>query len=147
MAWIANGSDTNDTLKREPLVFRDSVSQAKEFIGYYHSIALNPQQQKVKEEALGSIKAPCCHDYSILTCCCPCNSAKAVWGLSHYLIARQGYGTAELRAAVTRWLHFINPAGYTGNACYRGGCSRAFAENGCGGMSESNIVASSKSGR
>jgi hypothetical protein len=144
---VARGPGPAKSSSQEQLVFRDAAAQAKEFIGYYHSIPLTPQQQKVKEEALGAIKAPCCKDYPILTCCCPCNMAKAVWGLSQYLIARKGYAAAEVRDAVTRWLQFINPAGYTGNACYTGGCSRPFAETGCGGMDVSKLVAARRSGR
>jgi hypothetical protein len=144
---VALGSQSPRAVQKQQLVFRDAAAQAKEFIGYYHSIPLSPQQQKVKEDALGAIKAPCCKDYPVLTCCCPCNMAKTVWGLSQYLIARKGYEAAEVRDAVTRWLEFINPGGYTGNACYTGGCSRPFAENGCGGMDESKLVAARRGGR
>ena len=83
-------------------VFRDAASQAKEFIAYYHSIRLDAEQQKIYEAALGSVPAPCCSDYPILTCCCPCNAAKATWGLSRYLIAKLGYSAPQVKDTVTR---------------------------------------------
>ncbi len=42
--------------------------------------------------------------------------------------------------ATRQWIDYTNPSGFTGNACYTGGCGRASHANGCGGMSESNIV-------
>ncbi len=129
--------------REKAFVFRDVRSQAEEFIDYYHSIRLTAAQQKIKEQALGSIPAPCCRDYSILTCCCPCNSAKAVWGLSHYLIVKRGYGAPEVKKTVLQWLEFINPNGYTGDACFTGGCQRPFSRNGCGGMDETRVIAGS----
>jgi hypothetical protein len=121
-------------------VFRDAASQAKEFIVYYHSIRLDAEQQKIYEAALGSVPAPCCSDYPILTCCCPCNAAKATWGLSRYLIAKLGYSAPQVKDTVTQWLRFINPRGFTGNACFAAGCKRPFAENGCGGMDETSLI-------
>ena len=34
------------------------------------------------------------------------------------------------RTAVLDWVKFIGPAGYTGDACFTGGCGRPFAKNG-----------------
>ncbi len=121
------------------LVFSEARRQAKEFIGYYHSISLTPEQQRVMREALESIPAPCCDKSSIATCCCPCNLAKATWGLAHLLIAERGYNTGQTREAAERWLHFTNESGYAGDACYRGRCSLPFHEDGCGGMDEEKI--------
>ena len=89
---------------------------------------------------MGSVPAPCCSDYPILTCCCPCNAAKATWGLSRYLIAKLGYSAPQVKGTVTEWLRFINPRGFTGNACFAGGCKRSFSENGCGGMDETSLI-------
>lgn len=116
-------------------------ARARQYISDYHEITLDADQQKVKEEALGSIPAPCCSEYSTLTCCCPCNLAKTVWGLSHGLIARKGAGVEEVRRAVTDWLATVSPDGFSGLACHNGGCARSFADNGCGGMSESQLLA------
>jgi hypothetical protein len=119
--------------------FHDAHQQAEEFIHYYHSIALTPDQEKIKEAVLSRIPAPCCSDYSIATCCCPCNLAKSVWGLTHYLVAEKGYDAGQLKLAVERWVRFTNESGYAGNACYMGRCGQPFAEDGCGGMDERRI--------
>ena len=111
-----------------------------EFIGYNSSIELTPDQEKVKKEALDAVPAPCCNDNTANTCCCPCNLAKTIWGLSHYLIARQGCDVEQVKETVRRWIVFINPHGFSGDVCYTGGCGRAFSRNGCGGMSEDEII-------
>jgi hypothetical protein len=122
--------------------FFDAPSQAAEFIGYSRSIALTPQQQKMKDRVLGAMHAPCCKAYSQATCCCPCNLAKSVWGLSNHLIVKQHASAAELGHAVNEWLAFVNPKGFSGDACDTGGgCARKFSENGCGGMDERNLLA------
>lgn len=122
-----------------PIKFSDAHRQAAEFIAYDHSIVLTHGQKKVMDEALSSIPAPCCAEYSIATCCCPCNLAKATWGLSKFLIADQHYDASQVKATVNEWLQFTNPVGYTGDACFSGGCARSFEKNGCGGMDEHHI--------
>jgi hypothetical protein len=117
----------------------DARSQASEFISYYHSIALSPEQEKIKHHALSAIPAPCCEDYSIATCCCPCNLAKSVWGLSHFLIAEQGYDASKVKEAAEQWISFTNKSGYAGDACYKGRCNQSFEKDGCGGMDEKRI--------
>lgn len=119
--------------------FYDAHSQAKEFIGYHNSIALTPEQEQIKSEALSTIPAPCCSDNSISTCCCPCNLAKSVWGLSDFLIAKHNYSVNQVKEAVSEWIRFTNKDGYAGNACYKGRCSSPFSEDGCGGMDETRI--------
>ena len=95
---------------------------------------------RVKRRALSRIKAPCCSDNSAYTCCCPCNMAKTWWGLAHHLIADEGLGAQEVGAAVESWIDFIGPQGFSGNACYTGGCPRPFHRNGCGGMDHNRVV-------
>jgi hypothetical protein len=112
---------------------------AARYIAYYKSIALTPGQEKVKTEALETIPAPCCKEYSIATCCCPCNLAKSVWGLSHYLIAQRGQGAGEVRKAAREWLRTANPSGYAGDACGEGRCALPFHEDGCAGMDERKV--------
>lgn len=119
--------------------FTDARSQAAEFIAYDRAITLDPAQKKVMDEALRAIPAPCCDAYSIATCCCPCNLAKSVWGLSKFLIARQNFNAAEVKDTVGRWLAFTNPGGYSGDACFTQGCERPFDRNGCGGMDVGRI--------
>ena len=122
--------------------FFDSASQAAEFIGYDRSIALTPEQQKLRDKALSSIPAACCDKFSQAICCCPCNLAKTVWGLSNYMIVRQHTGASELVGAVRAWLKFVNPKGFTGDVCdSAGGCGRTFRDDGCGGMDEKNLLA------
>lgn len=121
------------------LRFTDARQQAAEFIAYDSSIALTAEQQKVMDEALSTIPAPCCAQYSIATCCCPCNLAKSTWGLSKFLITKQHASATRVRVAASEWLQFTNPEGYTGDACFTRGCNRAFAKNGCGGMDDRHI--------
>ena len=122
------------------LVFRDPAAQSREFIGYYHTIELTPQQEAIKKEALGAMPAACCSGSTAYTCCCPCNLSKTIWGLSNYVIAKRGADAHQLRAAVDAWLAYINSDGYTGDACYRGGCEGNASRNGCGGMHEEKIT-------
>lgn len=119
--------------------FGDARQRAAELIAYDQSITLSAEQQTVMNEALSSIPAPCCAQYSIATCCCPCNLARAVWGLSKFLITREGVDAPQVQAAVNKWIEFTNPGGYTGDACFTRGCERAFDHNGCGGMNENRI--------
>ncbi len=123
-----------------PIEFTDVRMHTEEFIGYYNSIELTPEQELVKRQALSRIPASCCSDNSAYTCCCPCNMAKSWWGLSHHLIANEGASADEVKAAVEGWIEFINPKGFSGKACYTGGCVRPFHRNGCGGMNEKQIV-------
>ncbi len=122
------------------LEFHNVRSDAERFIDYYSAIRLTPAQERIKAEALDSIPAPCCKKFSMKTCCCPCNLAKSAWGLSNYLIAKKGYGAPEVKSAVVGWLAFTNPKGFTGDACFTGGCKRPFAENGCGGMDATHVI-------
>jgi hypothetical protein len=120
--------------------FHDVRADAEQFIDYSNSIRLTPAQERIKTEALGGIPAPCCSEYTMATCCCPCNLAKSAWGLSNYLIAKKGSSAGDVRAAVQRWLEFVNPGGFTGNSCFKGGCNRPFAKNGCGGMDQTRVI-------
>ncbi len=122
------------------LEFTDTKAQAAEYIRYYKNIELTPEQERVKAEALSALPAPCCSDNSLLTCCCPCNMAKSAWGLSAHLITERGFDAEQVRRAAVQWLEFANPDGYTGDACYTGGCGRSFEHNGCGGMNENHIL-------
>jgi hypothetical protein len=114
-------------------------AKAARYIAYSHDIRLTPAQEQTKQEALQAIPAPCCASFSIATCCCPCNLAKSVWGLSNQLIAEQGLGVEAVRAAAKAWIAEMNSEGFGGDACFRGGCNRPFHEDGCGGMSEADL--------
>ena len=125
----------------EPAIeFSEVRRQTLEFIAYDDSITLTPEQEAVKKEALSAIPAPCCSDNTAETCCCPCNMAKSIWGLTKHLIADEGYSAVQVRKAVEGWIEFINPAGFSGDVCYTGGCRRPFHRNGCGGMDKTNVV-------
>lgn len=124
----------------ERLVFGNVRLEAERFIDYYSSIHLTPEQERIKAKALYAIAAPCCKDYTMRTCCCPCNLAKSTWGLSNYLIAKRGYAAEQVTAAVTNWLAYVNPKGFTGDACFKGGCKRPFKNNGCGGMDATQVI-------
>ena len=66
--------------------------------------------------------------------------ARATWGLAKHLLVEKGYDADGVRTAVTDWFADVNPDGFTGDACFTGGCGRAFARNGCGGMREDHLV-------
>ena len=120
--------------------FHSVEAQSRQFMRWHAEIRLSPAQEAVKKAALGSIPAPCCSDNSAYTCCCTCNISRTIWGLSQYMIARQGASAEQVRAKVREWIAFINPKGFSGSACYRGGCPRPFSEGGCGGMDGGNLV-------
>lgn len=134
---IFTGADRN---RNDRLAFRNVRAQTEQFIDYYSAIRLTPAQERIKAEALDSIPAPCCKKYSMKTCCCPCNLAKSAWGLSNYLIAKKAYSAPEVKSAAVGWLAFINPEGFTGDACFKGGCPRPFAQNGCAGMDAAHVI-------
>lgn len=119
--------------------FDDVEKQSREYIGYYQSIKLTPEQEAIKAQVLKAMPAACCRDSSAYTCCCPCNLSKTLWGLSNYAIAKKGVNAAQLKEVVDAWMAATNQNGYSGDACYKGGCERAFHNNGCGGMEESNL--------
>jgi len=138
-----------------------SLENTQQFIDWYNSIELSAEEQATRDVALGSLVAPCCDEYPMSTCCCECNLARSVWGLSAYLIAEQGYGVDPVQEAASQWLHFIRPDYYVGRAleeegvdpkqwgfttessCFSGHCDRPFYTEtssghlgGCGGMNE-----------
>ncbi len=137
------GGTTRDgagELTKSDYEFYDVAIQTPEFISYYSAIKLTPAQEKIKSDALISIPAPCCSDYSMATCCCPCNFGKSVWGLSNYLIVEEGYNTDELKAAASDWIDYAFKNGHAGDACYEGRCGLSFEHDGCGGMTEQLIL-------
>jgi hypothetical protein len=129
-----------------------SLNNTQQFIDYYNAARLTSEQKSIMQKALLPLKAPCCDDNSMATCCCPCNLAKSVWGLSSYLIAEQNYDAEQVRESALEWLRFIHnnyyviqelkargvdPATYGlshENPCYVGNCELPFREDGCGGM-------------
>lgn len=122
------------------LTFDGSRAELERFIGYYKSIPLTAEQERVKVEALAAIPAPCCADNPLATCCCPCNMAKAAWGMAAWLITEKDYGAEQVRSAAESWLAAANPDGFTGDACYTGGCNRPVHRNGCGGMDDRQVL-------
>lgn len=122
------------------IVFTDAKVQSRQFIEWYRTIKLTPEQEGVKKSALQALRADCCSDKTAYTCCCECNISRTIWGLSQYMIAKQGATAEKVREKVQQWLSFINPNGFSGQACYRGGCGRPFAHDGCGGMRADTLV-------
>ncbi len=115
-------------------------AQAVEYIALNRSLTLTAKQEAVKKAALSSFPAPCCKNFSMATCCCPCNLAKAVWGLSKKLVVHEGYDATQVKEAVQKWLRAANPDGFNGNACNEPwGCVKPFESNGCGGMRENAL--------
>ena len=130
----------NPESKPDVLKFNNVKVETKKFISYYQSIKLSPAQEKIKKRALSAIPAPCCSNYPIATCCCPCNLAKSVWGLSNFLITKKDYDVGKLKEAVTAWIQYTHPNGFAGDACFQSRCDAAFHNDGCGGMEEQKIV-------
>lgn len=131
--WVRDSGEMTDWGLVTPETAR---AHAAGFIADYRSMQLTAEQERTKIRALEAIPAPCCDDNSIATCCCPCNLAKAVWGLSARLIVEEGAGVEEVRSNVRGWLHAVNEQGWSGDACYRGRCDRPFHVDGCGGMDD-----------
>ena len=124
----------------EEIVFKDVKQQTGQFMEWYKTIKLTPQQESIKKAALTALPAPCCSDNTAYTCCCECNVSRTIWGLSHYLIAKQGASATQVTAKVKQWIAFVNPNGFEGKACYSGGCARPFAKDGCGGMNPAQVT-------
>jgi len=140
LAFALPPQGNSQVTKGQKPLFQDVRAQTKQFIAWSDSIMLTPEQQKIKEEVLSSIPTTCCSKFSMLTCCCACNMAKSIWGLSNHMLAHEGANAKRLRAAVLEWTRFIGPKGFTGDACFKGGCARPFADNGCGGMDSEKVV-------
>lgn len=129
-----------------------SINNTQKFIEHYNSITLTSVQNSIMQDALQPLKAPCCDDNSMATCCCPCNLAKAVWGLARYLIAEKDYNTEQVKESVLQWLRLVysnyyiiqelknkgvDPGKYGlshENACYVSECELQIVDRGCGGM-------------
>ncbi len=129
-----------------------SLENTQLFLDYYHTASLTSQQEAIMRNALLPLKAPCCDDNSMATCCCPCNLAKSVWGLSSYLIVEKEYDASQVREAALQWLRFIHSNYYVvqelrnrgvdpgtyglsyEDSCYAGLCELPFVDGGCGGM-------------
>lgn len=133
-------ADSSAAADSAAIDFSGAREETEQFIRYYQTIELTPEQERTKVEALSTIPAPCCADNSLATCCCPCNLAKAAWGMAAHLITEEGYGVEEVRQAALDWLAAANPGGFTGDACYSGGCRRPIDHNGCGGMSARHVL-------
>ncbi len=129
-----------------------SLDNTQRFIDYHATLSLTPEQERVVKDALSPFGAPCCDDNPMSTCCCDCNLARSVWGLSGYLVAKRNYGVEQVRDSALKWLRFIqsdyyvgqeledrgvNPNRYDlprGDTCYIGDCELPFTADGCGGM-------------
>jgi hypothetical protein len=122
--------------------FTDAATQTAEYIGYTRTLELTSAQRALRDRALSKLAAPCCMKFSMDTCCCACNLAKSVWGLSNFLIVRQLAGAKEIQDNARAWIAFVNPNGFTGDVCDTpGGCPRPFSADGCGGMNERDLSA------
>ena len=121
--------------------FTDVYEQTLQFIEYYETIELTPAQERIKRAALTPLPAACCSNNSAYTCCCVCNLSRTVWGLTAHLITERDFTADQVQAAVKKWIAFVQPPeGFSGDACFKGGCGRSFANNGCGGMHPRNII-------
>jgi hypothetical protein len=133
--YVLAETETSDLLD-----FSDRQARSVEFMRLYEEIALTPEQEAIKKEALEAIPAECCADNSAYTCCCPCNLSRTVWGLSAWLITERGADAETVRSEVQRWYGTVNENDFPGDTCYTGGCGKPFAEGGCGGMHPSRLA-------
>lgn len=130
-----------------------SLKNTERFKLYYENMNLTLEQKKIKDNALSTIPATCCPDKPMSTCCCTCNLAKSVWGLSNYLIKEKSYDSKQVREAALQWLRFIREGYYIKEelknrrielssvgltpekpSCYVKRCNLPFKDSGCGGM-------------
>ena len=119
--------------------FKGTREEAQEFMKANREISLTPAQEHVRLMALDEkdstgkpvVPAPCCADKTAATCCCECNLARTIWGLSKSLIV-SGADATEVREAVQDWTRTLNPAGYAGDACYVGRCNNSLKSDACG---------------
>ena len=123
---IVAASNAEPSATTDAIEFTDAFAQTRLFHRYNRSIVLTREQDRVMREALLDLPAACCSDRPAYTCCCQCNMAKAWWGLAKHLIADRGLDGPQVREAVIEWLRFINPNGFSGDACYTAGCNRPF---------------------
>jgi LPS sulfotransferase NodH len=123
----------------DPVAFTDVKADTARFMAWEKEIQLTPNQEAVKRAALEALPAACCGDNSAYTCCCPCNLSRSVWGLSQYLVAKENYSATQVREKVASWIEYVNPDGFSGQACYKGGCPRPFSKDGCGGMNPNEV--------
>lgn len=127
----------------EPAVniqFTGARNEVERNLYHYENISLTTSQEERMQRALGPLSAPCCSDFSMATCCCECNLARSVWGLSKHLISERNLGEEAVRTAAVDWIEAINPRGFSGDVCATGGCGRSFMEGGCGGMTRKKPV-------
>jgi len=120
--------------------FTGDRAETERLLAFDKAIQLTAAQEKVRLEALTPMAAPCCKHFSAATCCCRCNMMRARDGLAKHLIADLGLDATTVRAQVSAWHQAINPDGFTGDSCSTGQCGHAFADNGCGGMADGQLV-------
>lgn len=142
LMWTGHSlfADPTPAAPADPAAAATERARTEQLLAYNDSIRLTAEQEAVRREALEALPAPCCARFTAATCCCECNMARATWGLAKHLIADQGYDAERVRKEVAAWHAEINPDGFTGEACFNGGCGRAFADDGCGGMDRHKLV-------
>jgi len=138
-----------------------SLENTQQFIDWYDSIELSPEEQAIRDAALSPLAAPCCDEYPMSTCCCECNLSRSICVLYARAITEKGYGVNQVQEAALQWAHFIRPDYYvasgleqegidpglwgftTESTCFAGHCDRPFYSEtesehlgGCGGMDE-----------
>ena len=133
-------ADPTPAASGDPAAAATERATTEQLLAFNDSIRLTAEQEAVRREALEALPAPCCARFTAATCCCECNMARATWGLTKHLIADQGYDAERVRKEVAAWHAEINPDGFSGEACFNGGCGRAFAADGCGGMDRHKLV-------
>jgi hypothetical protein len=116
-----------------------SRAEVLEHMQYGKAHDLTDAQEALRVAGLDGLTAPCCKDFSAATCCCPCNLAKALWGMTKKMIIEDEATAEEINVAAAGWLENISAKEFTGDACFTGGCGRNMRNNGCGGMAESDV--------
>ena len=135
-AWAMSQPELTDV----DIEFSVDREETLKFMKWYDEIKLTPEQEAVRVEALEAIPAACCSKFSAATCCCECNMSRTIWGLSKHLIVNEGWDAVQVRSAVTKYYAAVNPAGFSGDSCFTGGCMKPMAHNGCGGMQKHMLI-------
>ena len=139
----------NDTPKSKILseIIRSMPKEGKK-ISYKIPLSLDNTQRFIDP-----LTDPCCPPSPMPTCCCPCNFAESIWGLSKYLIVEHNYTTEGVRESALEWMQFTHKDFYINEElkkrgispedvgrpskipnCWGGDCELSLEDGGCTGM-------------
>ncbi|MFC2078195.1 hypothetical protein ACFLTM_05235 [Candidatus Bipolaricaulota bacterium] len=136
-----------------------SLDSLPQFVDWWYTLVPLVEADPRYVEALSALVAPCCDDNTAFRCCCEsdgqaCNIIRSGKGLAAHLIHELDYTAESVSESVLQWFRFARPDYYVAaelvargvdpeahdltayGSCYRGMCSVAISQGGCGGMAE-----------